>query len=400
MQGVNRYDRKIIASRNRNNSGPRLVEAVPKQHVKKIHIVGIDYTLFLSVLILLLIGIVMVFSATYYSAIAVGADRFNYLVVQSVAATLGFVVMVVVANLNYRYIKRFVKLFYLTSIGLLFLTVAFGVGPLGARRWLTVPNTNFTFQPSEITTLALILMVSYTISRRKNILKTFWGHLSVFTLIAIPILLINTSNFSAVILLSVVGFGIMFVASPFTFPFFGVGALVAAGFAGFIYFAEDFRMDRILAWQQPFADPSNASFQTVQSLYAIGSGGFFGLGLGQSRQKLGFLPEAHNDIIFSLIVEELGLLGGGLIIFLFAVFIWRALKIAANAGDLFGSLVATGIAIAIGAQAIINIGVATNAIPNTGIQLPFISYGGTSLVITLASVGLLLSISRYKKKLD
>ncbi|MCL1996717.1 MAG: FtsW/RodA/SpoVE family cell cycle protein [Defluviitaleaceae bacterium] len=400
MQGANRYDRGVIARSGRTITNPAKAAA---GQVKKIHVVSIDYTLFLSVLILVLIGIIMVFSASYYSAIRVGQNRFNYLAVQAFAAGLGFFVMVVVANLNYRYIKRFVRLFYLASISLLILTVLFGIGPPGAVRWLGVPNTNFTFQPSEIATLALILMISYTLSKRRGMLKTFWGHMIIFFFIAVPILIINTSNLSAVVMLALVGLGVLFVASPFTLPFVGLGALVSAIFVALIYFAEDFRMERIAAWRNPFAPEhiTDVGFQTVQSLYAIGSGGFFGLGLGQSRQKLGgFLPEAHNDMIFSIIVEELGLLGGGLVLFLFAVFLWRATKIAINAGDLFGSLVATGIAIAIVGQAMINIGVATGAMPNTGIQLPFISYGGTSLVITLAGVGLLLSISRYRKKLD
>lgn len=385
----------------RNNN--KLNEKIKSSVAKKIHIVGIDYTLYISVILLVLIGIVMVFSASYYIAVTQHhVGRFHYLRAQSIAAVLGFVIMILVSNFNYRYTKSFVNLFYFISIGMLVLVIATGLTAGGAQRWLYIPVIGLTFQPSEVVKLALIMMVSNLISKKsnKNLLNSFFGTAFVSMFILIPMLLINTQNLSTVIILAIIGFGIIFIASPFTAVFVGLGVAATAGLTVFLaFFAQGFRAGRFEAWLNPFADPTDTGFQTVQSLYAIGSGGIFGMGLGQSRQKLGFIPEAHNDIIFSVIVEELGLLGGGLILFLFGVLLWRAIKIAVNAGDLFGSLIATGIAIMIGSQTIINVGVVTNAIPNTGVPMPFISYGGTSLMITMASIGLLLSISRYTKKL-
>ena len=370
-----------------------------------IHILSVDYTLFISVLLLVLIGIVMVFSASYYNAVARGADggRFHYFTSQGINAGIGFVAMFFAANINYRYTKPFVWPVYVFSLVLLVLVLFIGVEVNGARRWLLIPGINFQFQPSEVAKLTVIMMIAKVVSSKQNskILNTLRGTLFVSLIAVAPILIIGDQNLSTVIVLVLIGFGMIFVASPYTAVFVALGmAGVGALTSFFLFFAEGFRGNRIAAWLDPFAYARGTGFQTVQSLYAIGSGGLFGLGLGQSRQKLGFIPEAHNDIIFSVIIEELGLVGGGLILFLFGVFLWRAIKIAITAGDLYGSLIATGIAVMVGSLTIINVGVVTNTIPNTGVPLPFISFGGTSLIITLASVGLLLSISRYKKDID
>ena len=376
---------------NKRNEQPGLLE------------VGIDYTLYISVIFLVLIGIVMVFSASYYVAVAIqGRSRFHYVRMQSIAAAIGFVLMFGLSKINYNFLKRWVALGYWFSIGLLVAVLIPGVGSAagGAQRWLFIPGIPVGIQPSEIAKITGILMVSHVIATDPDkTMKTFMGLCKVGFYIVLPVALVGAQNLSTAIVITVIGFGIVFVASPYTMPFVlmglsGVGAITAY----LAFFAEGFRSARFAAWQDPFAYATTTGFQTVQSLFAIGSGGIFGLGLGQSRQKLGFIPEAHNDIIFSIIVEELGILGGAIILFLFGVFLWRALKIAIQSGDLFGSLVATGIAVMIGVQVLINVGVVTNAIPNTGVPLPFISYGGTSLSITVASMGILLSISRYREK--
>jgi len=200
--------------------------------------------------------------------------------------------------------------------------------------------------------------------------------------------------------MAVIGFGIIFIASPHTLRFIiaGIGG-VSSVVAYLVYAAANtgsFRGGRLMAWLDPFADPTGKGYQTVQSLYAIASGGWFGLGLGQSRQKT-FIPEAHNDIIFSIVCEELGLAGAAIVILLFSILIWRGFKVAMNAPDTFGSLTAAGIVVTIAAQVIINIAVVTNTIPNTGVSLPFISSGGTALVVMMGMVGILLNISRYSR---
>ncbi len=191
---------------------------------------------------------------------------------------------------------------------------------------------------------------------------------------------------------------VIFVASP-RIIYFVVAAFVgASGIVAMLLGGKSFRMGRIEAWKDPFSDPMNKGYQTIQSLYAIASGGLFGLGLGQSRQKLGYIPEGHNDIIFAIICEELGLFGAVLLITLFIILIWRGVKIAMNATDLFGCLIVSGIIVMIAIQVILNIAVVTNTIPNTGVPLPFISYGGTSLLFMMTSVGIVLNISRYSKE--
>jgi len=376
--------RRVETNENTNNE--RLIE-----------IKNVDHTLLVSIVLLVLIGIVMVFSSSYYSASQEGA-RYHYFRMQTFVALVGFVSMMIVSNINYRYFKRFADVLYLVSIALLIYVLFFGLTEGGATRWIHIPGLGFGFQPSEVAKLAIILFVSKVISSKKGILNSFIGTASVSIIILLCVVLVGIENLSTAIIIAIIGFGILFVASPYIVIFVVLGLAAVGGLVAFLaFFAEGFRGARFEAWLNPFADPLGVGFQTVQSLYAIASGGLFGLGLGQSRQKLGFIPEAHNDIIFSIIAEELGLLGAGLVLFLFGVFLWRALKIAMDSQDLFGSLVATGIAIMIGSQVIINVGVVTNTIPNTGVPLPFISYGGTSLAIMMVSVGILLSISRYTK---
>ncbi|MCL1924084.1 MAG: FtsW/RodA/SpoVE family cell cycle protein, partial [Defluviitaleaceae bacterium] len=289
-----------------------------------IYVGNLDYTFLICTIILVLFGILMVFSASYYQAFNNSNDRFRYLIQQSFAAILGAAVMLVLSNINYRYFKRFTTLIYIISIVLSILVLFIGAEHGGARRWILIPGFG-SVQPSEVAKVALILKLSAVISSRKNMLSTLKGHMHALVIIGIPVALIAIENFSTALIVGIVGVGIVFVASPFTLVFFALaGSGVVAIVSYLAFFSAGFRGARFEAWLNPFAPEHSLAtgFQTVQSLLAIGSGGLFGLGLGQSRQKLGFIPEAHNDIIFSVIVEELGIIGGGLLIFLFGVIIW------------------------------------------------------------------------------
>ena len=225
------------------------------------------------------------------------------------------------------------------------------------------------------------------------------GFVKACLVLGIPVGLIALTNFSTALLLLLVGLTMLFIASPKIW-YFVAGGLALIPIGAILIIPEKFRyrLKRITTWLDPWSDPTDSGFQTIQSLYAVASGGLFGVGLGQSRQK-SFIPEAHNDIIFAIICEELGLIGAALVVVLFAVLVWRGIRIAINARDNFGMLVATGISATIAFQSLINIGVVTNTIPNTGQPLPFISYGGTSLVFTMGMMGILLNISKYPKDL-
>jgi len=289
-------------------------------------------------------------------------------------------------------------LIYLAAIALLILTVFFGEESGGARRWIRLPVLG-RFQPSELAKIAIFMAVSHMLALRKDLADNIPGLIKLAVVIGLMagIIGVGTNNMSSAIIIAIIGFGIVFVASSKTMPFVLAGGAAVAGLVFLLATGSGFRSSRFAAWLDPFSDPTDKGFQIVQSLYAIGSGGMFGLGLGQSRQKLGFIPEAHNDIIFSVICEELGFVGAALVLFLFGVYLWRAIKIALNAKDLYGCFLATGIALMVGSQALINIAVVTNSIPNTGVPLPFISHGGTSLSVMLFCTGILLNISRYQK---
>lgn len=370
-----------------------------KKNEVTIEVGSIDYTILITVLLLVIIGIVMIFSSSYYISYAKYKDPYHFLRMQFLVSIMGFIIMMCMSNFNYRYLKRFAKMIYILSVSLSILVMFFGKTSNGATRWLIIPGIGIGIQPSEIAKVATIIMTAKIISSNQNMLKTLKGtiYVSMFTLILT--VLIGIENLSTAIIISIIGFGIIFIASPYTLIFIVLGICAAGSLVSYIgFFSTNFRSGRFEAWLNPESDPTEKGYQVLQSLYAIASGGIFGLGLGQSRQKLGFLPEAHNDIVFSIICEELGLAGAGLVLFLFGVLLWRTIRVAMTATDLFGSLIASGIALMIGSQVIINVAVVTNTIPNTGVPLPFISYGGTSLAIMMSTIGILLNISRYSKK--
>lgn len=363
-----------------------------------------DYTLLFIVLFLLGFGMIMVYSTSSYEAslsASLKYDEAYYLKHQALAAVMGLVAMIVVANIPYHFWERFAVLGYFVSAILIALVLTpLGIEANGARRWL---NLGLSVQPAEIAKLCMILFLASFICKMGKGIRTGRGFWLVL-MIPVPICLMVwkiTNNMSSAIIIFGIALLMLFVASPDYKRFVlmgaaGVAAVTALVFAIIQMEHSDlgFRGGRILAWLNPEAYASGTGFQTLQALYAIGSGGIFGKGLGQSMQKLGFLPEAQNDMIFSIICEELGLFGGIAVILLFVLLIWRFMVIANNASDLFGALLVVGVMGHIAIQVILNIAVVTNTIPNTGISLPFISYGGSSVMFLLIEIGLVLSVAK------
>lgn len=366
-----------------------------------------DYSLLFVVLFLVGFGLIMVYSASSYDAST--SKSFNYdaayfLKKQAFAAGLGTVAMFVVAWVPYHFWEKFAVLGYFGSMVLILLVMTpLGIEANGAKRWL---NLGISVQPAEIAKLTTILFLASMIcAMGKGIRSTrgFWITLAIPAPISLMVWKI-TSNLSSAIIIFGIGVLMLFVASPrykIFFVFGGIAALFAVGLVIALTSLDpsqlegiDFRSARIIAWINPEDYASDTAFQTLQSLYAIGSGGLFGKGIGQSMQKLGYLPEVQNDMIFALICEELGIFGGICVILLFVLLIWRCMVIASNANDLFGALLVVGVLGHIAIQVILNVAVVTNTIPNTGISLPFISYGGSSIMFLMIEMGLVLSVGR------
>lgn len=349
-----------------------------------------DDTLLVTVLVLVIAGLVLLTSISAYNGNVKFHDSFYYLKKQGFATGLGLVGMAVVSRIDYH---RWIPLAvpgYLLSILLGVAVLLFGEEYNGSKRWLSLGSVSF--QPSEFAKVAVIVFLSWLIE--KNIKKMGKFKSIVLTMLTIlPVVgLVGASNLSTAIIILGIGAVLIFTASPKYLQFFWMIA-GGAGFMTIFLALESYRLERIAIWRNP--EKYEKGYQTLQGLYAIGSGGLFGRGLGNSVQKLGFLPEAQNDMIFSIICEELGLVGAGILIGVFLILIWRFFVIAAKAEDLTGALIATGAMAHMMIQIILNIAVVTNSIPNTGITLPFISYGGTSVVFLLLEMGLVLSVSGY-----
>ncbi len=361
-----------------------------------------DYTLLFIVLFLLGFGLVMLYSTSSYEAYLQFGDSAFYLKRQIGASVLGLVVMLVVANIPYHFWERFATLGYAGSIVLILLIIPFGIEANGAKRWLNV--FGISLQPAEVAKLGMILFLASLVCRMGRKVRTGKGF-AIMLLSPIPIcalIYLVTNNLSSAIIIFGIAALMLFVSSPDykRFVLIALSAMAACALLIFmIVNAADsetmgFRGTRILAWLDPEAYASGKGFQTLQALYAIGSGGIWGKGLGQSMQKLGFLPEAQNDMIFSIICEELGLFGAGTVILLFVLLLWRFMIIASNSSDLFGAMLVVGVMGHIAIQVILNIAVVTNTIPNTGISLPFISYGGSSVLFLLIEIGIVLSVGK------
>ena len=296
--------------------------------------------------------------------------------------------MLIVAKIDYHKWIPFANLGYLVSIILSVLVMLVGEEYNGSKRWLSLGP--LSFQPSEFSKVSIILFLACLISGQKKCVDN-WRSMLCLMLPVLPVTaLVGASNLSTAIIILGIGVVLIFVASPKYIQFIWMGIL-GIGFMAIFLALESYRLERLAIWRNP--EQYEKGYQTLQGLYAIGSGGLFGRGIGQSVQKLGFLPEAQNDMIFSIICEELGLFGAGMIIILFLILIWRFFIIAINAKDLLGALIVTGAMAHMMIQVILNIAVVTNSIPNTGITLPFISYGGTSVLFLLLEMGLVLSVS-------
>ena len=351
-----------------------------------------DFPLLGIVLCLVLFGLVMVYSTSSYRADELYGDSTYFAKRQLVFELAALAGMFVVSKIDYRRFARYSKYFLYLAMALLILVFIIGTASHGSTRWIYIGA--FGFQPSEFAKLALIVYTADICTRKPRSLNTLKGLFRMMLLPLITIVLIAIENLSTAIICFGIVAIIVFVASPKNWHFVLMGGLGILMCVLFIATA-GYRADRIRIWLAP--EKYDDGYQTMQSLYAIGSGGFFGRGLGNSIQKMGFIPESHNDMIFSVICEELGLFGAVLVIIMFITLIYRCTVIAINSGDRFGGLIAVGVMAHIAVQVLINISVVTNTIPPTGVPLPFVSYGGSSIFFILLEMGLVLAVARQMK---
>ncbi len=351
-----------------------------------------DYqTLFITI-VLVLFGIMMIYSASSYRAVMEGNSDYFYAIKQAGIAIAGFVLMMILSGINYKKYFDYAMILIIAAVVLCGIVLVLGIASHGAVRWIDLGF--FNLQPSEFLKPAIIVYIAKVCTTNEEWLEDFKSLFKVMMLPIVGIGFVATENLST----AVVCFGIMvvviFVAAKDIRPLIA-WCFIAVGAGVLLIVAEGYRGGRIDAWLNP--ETSESGYQTMQSLYAIGSGGLFGKGLGNSIQKTGFLPESHNDMIFSVICEELGLFGALAIITLFIMLLFRFRYIANNAPNKFASYMVIGVMAQIAVQLIINIGVVTNTLPPTGVTLPFISYGGSSIVATLIEIGLVLTVSRQIK---
>lgn len=347
-----------------------------------------DLTMIVALFLLLIMGLVILYSTSEYNGDVKFHDSFYYLKKQAFATSLGIAAMFVMANTDYHVWRRFAMPGYIVAILLSVAVMFIGDEYNGSKRWLSLGP--FSFQPSEFAKVAVILFLASLVTKNVKKMGSMKTLFKVMVFILPIVGLVGASNLSTAIIILGIAVILIFVASPKYAQFLWMGGL-GIGFMGVFLALESYRLERLEIWRNP--ENFEKGYQTLQGLYAIGSGGLFGRGLGESVQKLGFVPEAQNDMIFSIVCEELGLFGAGFILILFLILIWRFFVIATHARDLFGALIAAGAMAHMMIQVILNIAVVTNSIPNTGITLPFISYGGTSVVFLLLEMGLVLSVS-------
>ena len=359
-----------------------------EQPVKKRY----DLILILALALLNVVGLVILYSTSAYNGAVKFHDSFYYLKKQLFATLLGIACVYVTAQIDYHYWKKFAVLGYLISLILSLLVLVVGDEYNGSKRWLSFGPVSF--QPSEYAKVAVILFLSYLVTKNIKTMHRFSTMFKILVVILPIVGLVGSNNLSTAIIILGIAVILIFVASPKYGQFIVMGTM-GIGFMAVFLALESYRLERLAIWRHP--ENFEKGYQTMQGLYAIGSGGLFGRGLGNSIQKLGFVPEAQNDMIFSIICEELGLMGAGLILLLFLIIIWRFFVIAWRAPDLFGTLIAGGAMAHMMIQVILNVAVVTNSIPNTGITLPFISYGGTSVVFLMVEMGLVLNVSSLVK---
>ena len=362
-----------------------------------------DYSLFFIIIFLLCFGVIMLYSTTSYQAQMQGQTTTQYLKSHLLGIGIGLTAMIMISKIDYHFWERFAWIGYVVALVLILLVLSpLGKNSNGATRWLRIGS--LTFQPAEFAKIAIILLMAHLIKISIKSINKIWTMVKLvgITFPVVAMIKIITNNLSSAIIILGIAVVMIFIATP-RYDIFvlgggvGVLAIFLLNVEKIMNIGDNFRMGRVIAWLHPEEDPLGKGFQVLQSLYAIGSGGMFGKGLGNSIQKLNFLPEPQNDMIFAIICEELGLFGAVCVILMFVFMLWRFMVIANNAPDLFGTMLVIGIMAHIAIQVILNIAVVTNSMPNTGITLPFISYGGTSAMCLLAEMGLALGVSRKIK---
>ncbi len=353
-----------------------------------------DFSLFFVIIFLLCFGLIMLYSASSATASLDYGDSTYYLKSQIKSTIIGLVAMIVVSFVDYKIYKRLAEVAYIASaVVVLLIYSPLGKGSHGATRWLSLGG--FTIQPVELVKIGVIVVVAALVSKtykQANKLRYIVVIMGV-VLPLVALVAVVTSNMSSALIVLIIAGIMVFVASPKYLQFV---AIIASGFAALllvILVTGNYWLKRIQTWISSLSDISSGQYQIIQGIYAIASGGLFGKGLGQSIQK-SFVPESHNDMIFSIICEELGIVGAFAVIFIYAFLLWRMMVIADNAEDMFGSFLVIGVMAQVGVQVMLNIAVVTNTIPATGISLPFISYGGSSVVTLLIEMGIVLSVSR------
>ena len=366
-----------------------------------------DYSILIVTLLLLSMGLIMLLSASAPKSLAENDNSYEYIVKQGIVAIAGLIFMMVLSKIDYRMYRKLKWLIYIGFVVLLIIVGIVGIGENGAKRWINI--FGFSFQPSEFAKVGFIIFYASLLSDMKEkgkIKKIVPGFVFplMFLLPVVFAVFKLQNHFSATFIIGAITCVQMFAAGTLLRYFLISGGLGLAGILLYVLKGiasgetNNFRLERIDTWLNIEENLTTTGWQINQSLYAIGSGGLFGLGLGNSRQKYLYLPEPQNDFIFAVLAEELGFVGSIFVIILFALFVWRGIIIAIKAEDNFGTLIAIGITTMIGLQALINIAVVTNTIPVTGMPLPFFSYGGSAMLANLMAVGILLSVSRNGKK--
>ena len=348
-----------------------------------------DSILLTLVLILAVFGLVILLSASEYNGRVRFHDSAYYFKKQLFATSLGLGAMYLVSSIDYHFFVHLAPAAYLLSMLLSTAVLLFGQEINGSKRWLNLGP--LSFQPSEFAKVAVVLFLTWQIEKSRKRTDGFWFMCRTMMTLLPIVGLVGSNNLSTAIIILGIGVILIFAASPRYMQFVSLGG-AGIGFIAIFLAAESYRLERLAIWRDP--EKYEKGFQTIQGLYAIGSGGLFGRGIGNSIQKLGFVPEAQNDMIFSIICEEMGLAGAIILILIFALLLWRLCVISTHCQELSGALLAAGIMGHLAIQVILNIAVVTNTIPNTGITLPFISYGGTSIVFLLGEMGLALNVSR------
>lgn len=403
-----------MASQNQNTAGEKPKEKVIGRKRYKVlpdqfgqHY---DHKLLITIIVLCCFGLIMVYSSSAYVASRTYDGKFGefyYVIREAMFMGIGFVAMLFISKMNYHWFVRVTAPLYVLSVILMVLVNLPGIGVEvnGQRRWINlIPGVKGlpTYQPTEIVKIALILVFAYMINRCIKNIDRIPVVVTLIILMAPLAGLVIINNLSSGIIIAGIGCFMYFIASKRKkIYWFFLIVIIVAVVAIYInpdilvstHLVKSYQLDRIRVWKDPSVDPLDKGYQVLQGLYAIGSGGLFGKGLGSSVQKLGFIPESHNDMIFSIICEELGIFGAACIIGLFAYMIYRFVYIILRAPDLYGAMIVCGVMIHIALQVVLNIAVVTNTIPNTGVTLPFISYGGTSLAILMAEMGMVLSVS-------